>query len=458
MKILFFSDNEETRTQYARSIQDLTKGEIFFFDNLEEIHATLELKADVALIVVDGTLPYNSGALFYEYYKKNCTEIPLFYIATEVLIKQNSLRDFFSTNELNEHLLFPFFLENIRRACRRFCNAYRDKSIKESASSLVQGEFFPLTLKTLYLFNKVPCDIFASVGGNRYVRIIQKDQVFQEYILRKFRLNGPYVYAPLDGKIKLLEESLTAMEEKLQSPPDSPEANHRLLINSLSTLHDIFRTIGLSEKIEDLCLLLGENLKQFIKTLSMAQILNFTKNIQMEEEETLVAQQSILTLYYVYKLLVALNFQHELAFNKCLLGGFVCDYDSICLQTRNPSFLTSPLYECLEEKEKENYKSHPLKAHKLAGLFKKFPSESTFVALYHHETGNGFGFPNKLGMGKIPALSFIFNIPNQFVLEVSENLPLDNSSLKEIWNILEYRFSQADAVPILKAFAGLLKK
>ncbi|MGZ3690410.1 MAG: response regulator [Pseudobdellovibrio sp.] len=96
--------------------------------------------------------------------------------------------------------------------------------------------------------------------------------------------------------------------------------------------------------------------------------------------------------------------------SRLILSGLMCD-----VSLKDHPQLLNKRFEEYSVNEKSTYERHPLESYRMLSQIPNIPEEIPLVALQHHESSAGTGFPQRLNRSKLHSYSVVVYCVNEFI-------------------------------------------
>lgn len=336
---------------------------------------------------------------------------PTLFIGSMGMIKDRVTDEMINDHVENNNLIYPFEITDFREVVDRALQWAKDEEFERALIEVDKEDYLRMKLRNFYLFNQIPYDAYWEVMDNRFIKIITKDKPYTHSLIQRYvRENGAkYLYLSKEDNIKFLEESMEKLAVVFDKTiPVKDELKTQIM--STSIVHQYLRTIGVSDSITDFTMKLLEYC-----SASFARFGNFEEllsNFPLVNKD--FAEHSILTFYFCLGILDNMGWKSDMAGKKLGLASLIHDAALFNEEFIKVTSIDDPAMLKFDEKEREEFASHPHKSAEIATHFSGFP-ETDFIILQHHELPTGTGFPCRLNSHQITALSAVFILANNFV-------------------------------------------
>lgn len=381
-----------------------------------------------------------------------------------LLLKQHQSDLIVNTAEsLEESLEYKAFSKLENRAqiiqndinCESFHNLILDilKKRRNLNFNYTEEEYRKVRLSYFLRFNKVLCDVFIKINDDKYVKVLNKDDIYTRDDLQKYR----------DKKIKFLyinAEDYDEFGSSLASTPfliEDKDLDPRYLddavINTLDIVHEMVLESGLTDEVVNL---VDYTAYQIESSLENDRILNRLLSILKDRKDYLL-DHSYMIAYFSNSICSHMEWDSEEIRKKLSYAAILQD---VCLSDAKMAFDMNLRNSEMAEYSKEqiaHYESHPEQIANIVKANNKIPLNVDEILLSHHERPEGNGFPRGLSHHRVSQLSAVFIVAHAFVDELYRE-EFDLVRIPLIIERMEKRFSVGNYKKPLEGLINVFKK
>ena len=292
-------------------------------------------------------------------------------------------------------------------------------------TSAAAKEYIPISLYLLTLLGTAPDDLYIKMSEDKFIKCIKKNETFTNFDRSKYnarKIKTLYMEKSGDrlASSSMLAVLINSIMNKEQLPLDQK-------LNMAHTqIYELINTAGVTQEVSEAT---QENIKSSVALIMKNDVLS-----DFWTKLTLIGDYPA-QLYTMHSMLASavvkqLDWSTESTLFKLTMAAFLQDVglNSIPLMqlTDHNDFLKHR--ENFNEREVEEYLSHPTKAFEAVCKFKSIPPDIDRIVLEQHEMPKGNGFPRKLSASNIGALSCIFILTGiwaRHILEKREQFNLE---------------------------------
>jgi CheY-like chemotaxis protein/HD-GYP domain-containing protein (c-di-GMP phosphodiesterase class II) len=370
---------------------------------------------DYDLIISDYNMPVMNGGELYQKLLEDGKEVRFVLCSTE---SPSAFKEFTDKKYLFGEIIKPDIFSYIEPLLDKL------KEVKESHVPHREDDgYTTVSLDLLKIVSTMPCDIYISLADGKYVKILNKDNDFEETEYQKYQKKKiNHLFLKNEDSTKLIQRLVDFLQRKLEMSSFEDEEFVGLAYNSSSIASYITSNFSLSDQImastnavvDEILKSTGSHKQMkliFEKMLKNAQNYNNTHS---------------LVLAYVSCAILSQFSQHSTFENKkkLVMASFLHDLDLGTIEVTKTSSQQS-VY--------EEANGHPQKIASQAEKMSLLDSDTVNLIANHHERPNGSGFPRKLNAGNMSFLNLIFILAH----EISSILTLAHLNGKKITTISE---------------------
>lgn len=457
MKTLLVSENKQDWEILRRIFKNLFKDlEFLCATNKDEAINYASSDGPFGFFIVDAEMKSCDPQEISELLIDLAGMRPFIFVGHEAFITDRIGQNLFQSNEYNEQILKPLDREDISDDIKMKVGnvlAWAKKEEFETSIEEVDPEdFIPMKIKSFYLYNVFPYDIFLEITKTKYIKILTAKKPYTLTTLNLYaKKNIKFLYIKKDDQLKYLEEeSLKCLKALKKVNPGHPDT-FILLLRSITILHQFMLTLGLTPTILTLSNAISDMIIEVsTQYKSLKEILKIYPN-QYEG----IASKCLLTAFIADSLCKSIGWDSITTKKKLAISSILQDY---CLPDEELSkinYLSDPRLQNFSEEKIRQFHKHPIVASELARQFTMFP-DIDYIIEHHHELPNKKGFPNQPLHTKLTAICGVFNTAQFMAAEIdgkklnkdviqkalrSMNRDFNTANFKEPYTILKKSLS-----------------
>ena len=417
MKALYICDEKE-EWQHIRSILNrfFPRLELICVLSGEDAIEYLSYEGPFVMILIEASLRSDHPSELTKKLLPLTGEKPFIFVGAKVHINDRVDEDLYMRSEMNEIVFRPIETNALIGKVQKCLDWAKNEEFEKSIEELEKDELLPMKLRSFYLFNKLPYDVFVELTSTKYVKVISAGKKYLHSDINAYaKKRVKHLYLRKNEYLKFLEDSIEALMIQYESNKSNSNKVMANQIRSALVIQQYVRSVGVTEnitKLVDRTILASRNV-----TLEHKRFKSILKVFPTDKLD--LAEQAILTMYLAESMLMVLSWASETSRKKLGLASLL--YDSMLEDDELYKIhsLEDPNIEMFTEEQQESYRDHPLRAATIASNFTGYP-EADFIIAQHHEKPKGEGFPNKLTTNKLSAHSCIFILANNFVIRYAE--------------------------------------
>ncbi len=304
------------------------------------------------------------------------------------------------------------------------------KEVKNPEDEYDRSRFKRIKIKRLLNFNVICCDVFIKINKNKYLKVINIDEEYNQTNLERYINKGTeFLYIEIPQYEKFCEQFSDLVSQNLNKAQEySPEikmiAELAAFENIIDMAKDFGVTAGTANKVR-------QSIKSNISSLkSMPKLKNLLNRIMRGGDY--ISEHSLLLSYIAGQICMGTAWGNPQTLEKLSMAALFHDIGLTNDEWGRFHSLEDARRAGLNESELELFKSHPVRAAELLVSGEHIFADVDSIVVQHHELPDQSGFPRGLGALSISPLSCIFIIASEFVEEVygKDSSTIDIESVK----------------------------
>ncbi len=448
MKVLFIDANFQQREIYRIYLENIIPdAELLEADSVDLAKKRLEDIVDYDMILCSNNLPQGGAYQLYQHVRERSNSI---HFALFCPTHPNQLQDFegfLSLNSKNHHIMSPIVPGEFRSAILDILKPSYLNNMRIAA-------FQEVKILHFYRFNKVLCNVYIRLAENKYIKIINEDEIYSKDRLDHFKAKGVehFYIANSDYQkfeVSFLNPSFLILDHQHTDDTDLAKT----LISTHAILQNIALSLGFNKQNVDLADACITNLRQMIERDP-----NLTSIFQkISHKQDYIYNHSYLTAITAVEILNLIKWNNDARINNLCMAALMHD-----ITLTNPALaaiedINDPNLGNFTKAEIKEFLKHPLK---IADMLLESPfanSEIVEIVRQHHENIDSTGFPCKLAPTKVSMPTAVFIVAHEFVQMMYE-VEFDPTQSEEFRQQIKSKFNMANFAKITEAFANDLKK
>ena len=320
---------------------------------------------------------------------------------------------------------------------------------KSSDTDYDRSRFKRIKIKRLLNFNVICCDVFIKINSNKYLKIINIGEEYNQDNLERYIKKGTkFLYIEKPQYQKFCEQFSDLVSQNLEkaqaySPEIKSIAELAAFENTLEMAKEFGVTQATANKVK-------QSIKSNIESLSsMPKFEDLLKRIMRGGDY--ISEHSLLLSYVAGQICLATSWGSSQTLEKLSMAALFHDIGLTNNEWARFHTIEDAKIAGLSESEIEILKSHPAQAAELLVAGEHIFADVDSIIVQHHELPDETGYPRGLGALSISPLSCIFIIASEFVEEIYDRDPstIDRESIKAK---IADRFSRGNFKKPLSAF------
>jgi hypothetical protein len=344
---------------------------------------------------------------------------PIIFWGNDMLIGTRVSDEVFNANASNAKLLNPLerddFFEDLKQATAKALEWSKEEEFEASIEELDPAEFVPMKIKSFYLFNTFPYDIYMEVTSGHYLKIISAKKIYNITTLANYaKKNVRYLHIRKNDHLKYLDDEAKKCLKALAKVHPESQDIFIVLLRSITIQHQFLLALGASPIVIELTNAIVECIIN-ICDRNQNNIKNILKTYPHLYEG--IASKSLLTAFISTTISNDMGWNSQSTKNKLIAASLLQDYNLPDESLTKINHLSDPRLTSFSESLIEQYISHPFKVAEVARQFTQYP-DIDFIIENHHELPNRRGFPNQVTQAKLTAVNAVFNVSQYFASEI----------------------------------------
>lgn len=404
MRILYIEDDTNIAEIYTLMIQDrFPSVEISHFEN--GMKALQELKTSPEkynLIISDFNLTNISGGEIFKFVSGQMLGIPFIVLSGVDCSSDPNFQTFFTSHVRNALLLKPASAAELTEKIE-WCLEGEDDLLKiYNSPAKNNDERIEIRSDTFLKINSIPCDIYLKLSNQKFIKIINKNDIFESILIQKLIMKGvthfyinrselsAYGTSILNTFYGLLKSKKHKGDEHSKSQMTNKAID--ILKNNLVKCGFNPAILRVADEVASMQVEMIKGTPELNKYLEKYQ--NFRK---------INTEHTRLVSYIVVAILQELTWDSDSTLQRMCTAALLHDLsltDEFLEKLNADETLSN-----LTDEEKSFYYRHPEESAHIAKHFESIAAGVELYVMEHHELPDGKGFPNKMNYGNIHPLS-----------------------------------------------------
>lgn len=355
-----------------------------------------------SLVISDFALPGKNGGELFKFVNGQMLGIPFVILSGHDCSRDDNFKNFFQSHVKNAFLLKPCPPEEFIAKITWCLESEKDKLKIYLKPSTNLDEKTPLSSEIFLKLNSIPCDVHVKLSSDKFVKIINKNELFSTGLIIKLINKGVKYFYINKSELSLYGESVAQNLYgmlKTSGTRSDDASKSQLTGKALDVIRNNLSKCGFSQSVLDLTeevILLQVDMIQRSPELSefMAKFQLFRK---------MNTEHSRLVSFFCVCILKEIGWDSESTLNKMCLASLFHDIslpDGFVKNIAINDYLNT-----LSDADRKAYENHCEQSAHLAKNFCSIAPGIEQVILEHHELPDGTGFPKKLTATHVHALS-----------------------------------------------------
>lgn len=343
---------------------------------------------------------------------------PILFLGHEAYITDRISQELYTSNEYNERILKPFdredFKDDILNKVNNALIFAKKEEFEQSIEEVDPNDFIQMKIKSFYLFNSFPHDIYMEITSTKYIKILPANKPFTVTTLAAYaKKNVRYFHIRKDDQLEYLEGESKKCLKAIRKLPMKSDEMLLVLLRSVTLVHQTLLAVGVTPSALTLCsavtdaiIEIAQNNKDFGKLL-----------IRYPNLYSGIASKSLLTGFIATAVATKMGWESVTTKKKLTMAALLMDFTLADEDMSKINSASDPALKNYSEDKIDNFFQHPIKAAEVAQQFTMYP-DIDFLIENHHETPNRKGFPNQPSHTKLTALCSVFNVAQFIAAEI----------------------------------------
>ncbi|MEX0797794.1 MAG: hypothetical protein WD025_00015 [Bacteriovoracaceae bacterium] len=457
MKILLISENKGDIERVSRVVKNEFKDiELVFAFTKEEALNYASVDGPFGFYVLDAEIkkfhPDELGKDLLDFTGAR----PLIFLGHEAFITDRISQELYQSNEYNDTIPKPFDREGFRDdVLSKVANALtfaKKEEFEQSIEEVNPEDFIPMKLKSFYLYNSFPYDIYMEITTTKYIKILAADKPYSITTLSTYaKKNVRHLFIKKDDQLEYLDTEGKKCLKAIRKLSYKSNEMLLVLLRSMTITHQSLLAIGVTPGVLTLCNTTTDAMIEVVKqNRTLPEILSKYPNVYAG-----IASKSLLTGFISTALSLKMGWDSITTKKKLTMAAVLMDFTLPDEQMGKINSPSDPLLKRFSEEQVEIFLQHPVAAAQVAQQFTMFP-DIDFLIENHHETPNRKGFPNQPSHTKLTSLCSVFNI-SQFIAAEIDGEVLNNQLFGKTLRALSRDYNSGNFKEPLKYAKEILK-
>jgi response regulator RpfG family c-di-GMP phosphodiesterase len=293
---------------------------------------------------------------------------------------------------------------------------YRDPSkiVKKAddEEEVEDDRFVKVKIKRFLNFNSLPCDVFLRLGPTKFVKIVEKNDLYESDLIAKY----------VSRKVKNLhimrneyEDFNKAFSNLIMSSLKSKNltAEQRAVGELVAYTHilDQAKKVGISEFVAEQARQTVENsIAQMKETSALGSILD-----SIMRGQDFISEHSLFLTYICQSICSKTSWGSQATYQKLSMAALLHDATLSKPELAHIEHKDTELFKALSKEDQKHVLGHPDESASLAASGGNLYADIENIIVQHHEQPDGTGFPRGLSPLRISPLSCIFIIAQDYM-------------------------------------------
>lgn len=381
---------------------------------------------------------------------------PILFIGTEQLFKDRIGQDLYNSNEYNQEIFKPVereeFRDELSSALNKALGWVKKEEFAENVIEIDPSEYVQMKLRSFYMYEIFPYDIYLPMTSTCYVKIISADKTYSHKTLAGYaRRNVRHLYIKKDDHLKFLETESKKCLKALKDIKLDHKDIYLVFLRSISIFHEFLNSVGPSAE----AMLLADKtietiIHHFEKKVYLTNILKIYPTYYQG-----ISSKSLLTAFISIALGNLAGWESITTKKKLVISSLLQDFNLKDDLLSKINYESSLELKNFPEDLRDNFLGHPVHNADVSKLFTAYPDIDHIIE-NHHELPSRKGFPHKPSLSKLTQINAVFNIAQCIAAEI-DGEEINNALLTKTLKGMSREYAQGVFKETLKQAQKALK-
>lgn len=427
MNILYIEDDAEIAEIYYIYLHttfpnvDIT----LLLDGQEAIEELQKNPDKYSLVISDFNLPKKTGAEIFKFVNGEMFGIPFVLISGYDCTNDENLKFFFHSHVRNAFILKPCQPTEFIAKVKWCLETEKDVTKIYSQAATNIDERIPVNCSVFLKINSIPCDVYVKLSEDKFVKIINSNEVFSTEIILRLLSKGVTHFYVFKSELSRYGETIAhslylTLKRKAKRMSDTEKS--QLTGKALSIIRNNLLQCGFNKSIlsatEEVVNLQVDMIKRD------PELSKFVEKFQLFRRMN--TEHSRLVSFLCVGILYDVGWNSEsTVHNMCMASLF---HDISLPEDFNQRMMEAGGIQNLPESDQHLYSIHAEESADIAKNFVSIAPGMQQIILEHHELPDGSGFPRKLTSQVIQPLSAVLHMSDV----AAESIWRHNFSFSEV--------------------------
>lgn len=408
INVLYVEDDPLISEVYSIMITDAIPGCLIEIldDSKKAMEAIKKDPAKYHLIISDQKLINGTGGEIFKFVNGQMLGIPFVLITGFDCTSEPDFKNFFTSHVRNAMVIKPVD-EDVLRSKLHWCLEEKTNLVDIYNKDMQNyDEKIPVGAEAVLRLNSIPCDVYLKLRDGKFVKVINKEQIFERKLIEKLIIKGVKQFFVNRSELSRYGDSIfTSLTSNLKLNLHSKDAIKQSQTNSkaINVLKMNLIKCGFSEATMEAVDQIADLQLALIK--SAPKLNDFLEKFQLYAKSN--ADHTRIVNYICVGILKELSWDSESTLEKMSLTVLMHDISlpERCFNERD--------HRKYGEIDKKLYLRHPEDSAHVAKNFSSIGMGIDKYIIEHHELPDGSGFPKKLNYNTIHPMSAVLHLADR---------------------------------------------
>ncbi|MBT3235495.1 MAG: response regulator [Bdellovibrionales bacterium] len=407
IKVLYAEDEEELQEIITLELEAELDVEVIRVSNGLEAVKKLQEDKDIRMVISDYNMPGGNGDCIYSYIKREKLGIPFILHSAAYHNKIPTMKNFLDDNPKNRLVIKPEVFQVVETVC---------KLITPDFVRIGPPDYCRVATFRFQHTNNIPCDVYLKLSGTKYVKIINKDDMYDTELVRKYEAKGCRYFHVKGVDFDPFSKSYgTALSTILAKKKLTPVERSHGEQEGIALIHDQIHSMGITTEVfETVNVVVNSTIHQLRQNQQVSNLLEL-----MTRNKNYQYAHSLMISYISIAIAVRMSWNTDFTLEKLSMAAILHD---VVIEDEEIALLhdlsTPEEIEKSPWRTKELINKHPQQSYVMIERMRTIPADVGKIVQMHHEDGTPNGYPMKIQTHAIPPLAAIFIVAEEFTRNV----------------------------------------
>ncbi len=352
-------------------------------------------KGDINLIICDYNMPFKNGGDVYNFILESMPSCKYVMCSSDTPAQHNEFKNVSS---------FYGYIEkpHISSGTKIIINKIKTELLQIQEACI--NDYTLISPQLLLRISVMPSDVFLKMSENNFVKVFNKDAIFDEIDLLKYgSQDGSKLYTLNTSADVYISRICESIFKTLNASNSENKVEANLQVHSLLT--SAFKEYGFRDSLIPL---VDVHIKEALELCKSNTSLSLLLNKLLKSKESYLGKHSFMIAAVSVSIAEKMTWNSATTAQKLVVASMF--HDIFLKETSKCEMLN-----CAIESRDDDFLSHSQKASDLLDKVPGMPPDTSRIVREHHEVGEGEGFPRGISISKTSPLTQLFTFSHYVV-------------------------------------------